>query len=95
MDTANPQQNTGSKLGGDVAVLNEGIGFFSAAYRMFKLEALEPQCEDYWEAVSYRGILPGAAGTFRLDNHHSMEAGRIFPVCGNTWRMLAETLFAP
>ena len=23
------------------------------------------------------------------------EAGRVFPVCGNTWRMLRETRFAP
>jgi hypothetical protein len=24
-----------------------------------------------------------------------MEKGRVFPVCGNTWRMLRETRFAP
>ena len=30
-----------------------------------------------------------------LDKHHSIEAGRVFPVCGNTWRMLKDTRFAP
>lgn len=29
-----------------------------------------------------------------LDDHHVIEAGRVFPVCGNTWRMLAESRFA-
>ena len=80
---------------GDIAAKLEGIGFFSATYRMFKLGGLEPQCEDYGQAVRYRGTLPGAAGTLRLDKHHLIEAGRVFPICGNTWRMLAETRFAP
>jgi arsenite methyltransferase len=31
---------------------------------------------------------------FTLDNHHVIEKGKIFPVCGNTWRMLKETRFA-
>jgi arsenite methyltransferase len=95
---ADPRLVTDRPLGiqdSDIAAKLEGIGFFSATYRMFKLDGLEPQCEDYGQAVSYRGTLPGAAGTFRLDKHHSIEAGRIFPVCGNTWRMLAETRFAP
>ena len=30
-----------------------------------------------------------------LDGHHRIETGKVFPVCGNTWRMLAETRFAP
>ncbi len=30
-----------------------------------------------------------------LDDHHVMQTGKVFPVCGNTWRMLAETGFAP
>ena len=62
---------------------------------MFKLDGLEPQCEDYGQAVRYRGTIPGAERMFLLDKHHGIEAGRVFPVCGNTWRMLAETRFAP
>jgi hypothetical protein len=30
-----------------------------------------------------------------LDGHHLIERGKVFPVCGNTWRMLEETRFRP
>ncbi len=78
----------------EVAAKLEGIRFFSATYRLFKLDGLEPQCEDYGQAVRYRGTVAGAERSFTLDKHHVIEAGRVFPVCGNTWRMLAETRFA-
>ncbi|MDP1875055.1 methyltransferase domain-containing protein [Phenylobacterium sp.] len=71
------------------------IAFFSATYRLFKLEELEPACEDYGQAVRYRGTIPGSPGVFTLDKHHNIETGRLFPVCGNTWRMLAESRLAP
>ncbi|MFA5949144.1 MAG: methyltransferase domain-containing protein [Hyphomicrobium sp.] len=69
--------------------------FFSATYRLFKLEGLEASCEDYGQAVIYKGGIPEQANAFELDNHHFIERGKVFPVCGNTWRMLAETRFAP
>lgn len=68
--------------------------FFSATYRLFKLEGLEAACEDYGQAVIYRGGLDGAEDTFVLDAHHRFEAGRVVPVCGNTLRMIAGTRFA-
>ncbi|PKM28671.1 MAG: methyltransferase type 11 [Gammaproteobacteria bacterium HGW-Gammaproteobacteria-11] len=68
--------------------------FFSATYRLFKLPALEPACEDYGQAVIYQGSIPDAPHQLLLDKHHLIETGRIFPVCGNTWRMLKETRFA-
>lgn len=68
--------------------------FYSATYRLFKLAELEPACEDYGQAVIYKGTLPDSPKVFRLDDHHLIEKGRVFPVCGNTWRMLAETRFA-
>ena len=71
------------------------IRFFSATYRLFKLEGLESQCEDYGQAVVYRGGIPHGENLFLLDKHHGIEKGRMFPVCGNTWRMLNETRFAP
>ena len=71
------------------------VRFFSATYRLWKLEGLEPLCEDYGQAVRYRGGLAGAEAVFTLDKHHDIEAGRVFPVCGNTWKMLGETRFAP
>ena len=71
------------------------IRFYSATYRLFKLDDLEPECEDYGQAVIYRGGIAGQEQRFVLDKHHAIEAGRVFPVCGNTWRMLHDTRFAP
>jgi arsenite methyltransferase len=71
-----------------------GIAFFSATWRLFKLEGLEAACEDYGQAVRYRGGVDGFETAFVLDKHHRIEAGRLFPVCGNSWRMLMETRFA-
>ncbi len=68
--------------------------FFSATYRLFKLAGLEPACEDYGQAVIYRGTLPESPSAFVLDNHHLIERGKVFPVCGNTWRMLHDSRFA-
>ena len=70
------------------------IEFFSATYRLFKLEGLESHCEDYGQAVRYKGGIPHHEQLLVLDKHHSIEKGRIFPVCGNTYRMLKETRFA-
>jgi arsenite methyltransferase len=72
-----------------------GLRFFSATYRLFKLEQLETACEDYGQAVVYRGTIPGHAVRFVLDKHHDIAAGKTFPVCGNTWHMLQATRFAP
>lgn len=71
------------------------LRFFSATYRLFKLDGLESACENYGQAVVYRGSIPEQADSFVLDKHHNIETGRVFPVCGNTWRMLRETRFAP
>jgi SAM-dependent methyltransferase len=70
------------------------LRFFSANYRLFKLDAVESACEDYGQAVIYRGSIPNHADHFVLDKHHNLETGRVFPVCGNTWRMLQDTRFA-
>ncbi len=77
--------------------LAERIGnlrFFSATYRLFKLDGLEDECEDYGQAVIYQGTIPQSPTRFELDKHHSIEAGRVFPVCGNTWMMLKDSRFA-
>ena len=70
------------------------LRFYSASYRLFKLAALESACEDYGQAVVYRGSIPEHAGRFALDKHHDIQAGKVFPVCGNTWHMLKGTRFA-
>ncbi|MCH2191066.1 MAG: methyltransferase domain-containing protein [Gammaproteobacteria bacterium] len=78
------------------ARLQEKLGnrrFYSATYRLFKIDELEPACEDYGQAVRYKGTIEHHADKFELDAHHIIEAGKIFPVCGNTWRMLHDTRF--
>lgn len=70
------------------------IGFYSATYRLFKLEGLEPACEDYGQAVRYKGTIADAPREFRLDGHHRFEAGRIMTVCGNTSLMLERSRFS-
>ncbi|NSY37182.1 methyltransferase domain-containing protein [Leisingera sp. ANG59] len=71
------------------------LKFLSATYRLFKLPALEPACEDYGQAVIYKGTIDHAPHVFALDDHHVIEAGKVFPVCGNTWMMLQDSRFAP
>jgi SAM-dependent methyltransferase len=70
------------------------VRFYSATYRLFKLDGLEPDCEDYGQAVRYRGSVPHHPHQLVLDKHHPIETGRLFPVCGNTWRMLHDSRFA-
>lgn len=67
------------------------IRFFSATYRLFRIEALEPACEDYGQAVAYRGSIAHHPQRFVLDKHHVFPVGKVVSVCGNTYRMLAET----
>ncbi len=71
------------------------IDFWSATYRLFKLDGLESHCEDYGQAVIYRGGIDGQEERFELDAHHHIARGKVFPVCGNSWRMLHDTRFAP
>jgi len=71
------------------------LEFYSATYRLFKLDdtKLDPMCEDYGQAVIYKGTIPRFESGWALDDHHYMETGKIFPVCGNTYNMLKETRF--
>ena len=69
--------------------------FYSATYRLFKLDDLEPACEDHGQAVIYHGGIAAAPHSFVLDKHHQIETGKVFPVCGNTYRMLHDSRFAP
>lgn len=79
------------------AALQEKLGnrrFYSATYRLFKIDDLEPACEDYGQAVVYKGSIEHHRDAFILDEHHVIETGKMFPVCGNTYRMLNDTRFA-
>lgn len=67
--------------------------FYSATYRLFKLDGLETACEDYGQAVIYKGSSENQPHAFLLDKHHFIETGKVFPVCGNTYKMLHDTRF--
>lgn len=69
--------------------------FFSATYRLFKLDGLEPACEDYGQSVVYRGTIPDHPERFALDKHHDIPAGEPFHVCGNTFDMLHRSRLQP
>ncbi len=71
------------------------IGFFSATYRLWKMDGLEPACEDYGQAVVYKGTIAIQEETYLLDKHHLIKAGKMSRVCGNTFRMLKESRLAP
>ena len=71
------------------------LQFYSATYRLFNIAELEDACEDHGQAVIYKGTIPQWPHYFELDAHHLIETGRVFPVCGNTYRMLHQTRFAP
>ena len=83
-----------------IAIRNKGLQdkcgtatFYSATYRLFKISDLEFDCEDYGQAVVYNGGIASNPHAFTLDGHHVIEKGKVFPVCGNTYRMLHETRF--
>jgi SAM-dependent methyltransferase len=71
------------------------INFYSATYRLFKIGRLEATCEDYGQAVFYRGTITEQPDAFELDDHHRFQTGKKVSVCGNTWAMLSATRFAP
>jgi SAM-dependent methyltransferase len=68
--------------------------FFSVTYRLFKIKALEEDCEDYGQAVCYKGTIDDQPNSFDLDDHHRFQKGKIESVCGNTYLMLKETRFS-
>jgi SAM-dependent methyltransferase len=72
---------------------NDALEFYSATYRLWKLD-LEPHCEDYGQAVIYKGNMDRYPSGWLLDKHHYFEAGKIHPVCGNTYKMLHDTRLA-
>lgn len=69
------------------------INYYSVTYRLMKLPSLESDCEDYGQAVRYKGTISHEKDTFVLDDHHIFETGKIYTVCGNTFMMLHNTRF--
>lgn len=78
------------------AAIEEKVGhirFYSATYRLFKIPELETDCEDYGEAIVYKGTVETCPKAFVLDGHHRFEVGKVEPVCRNTKLMLEQTRF--
>ena len=76
--------------------LEEQLGdmkFFSVTYRLWKIDGLESDCEDYGQAVVYKGTLDSQKHNFLLDDHHNFPKGKMMTVCGNTYKMLKDTRF--
>ena len=68
--------------------------FVSRTYRLFKLNDLDVQCEDYGQLAIYKGTIPNFKNLFVLDDHHWFETNRPERICRNTAKMLSETRFA-
>ncbi len=71
----------------------QGYRFYSVTYRLFKLDNLESDCEDYGQALEYLGTVENSSEQFELDDHHIFPKGKIMPVCGNTYMMCHDTRF--
>ena len=78
----------------EVEELVGDIKFYSVTYRLWKMDGLESDCEDYGQAVAYKGGIPEEKMGFKLDSGHYFPKGKIMPVCGNSYNMLYKTRFA-
>ncbi len=79
----------------ELAAKTGDLRFVSSTYRLFNIADLEEACEDHGQAVTYLGTVPGQPHALGLDAHHRIETGRLLPVCGNTFRMLQQSRYAP
>lgn len=69
----------------------EGFEFYSVTYRLFKMDELEQDCEDYGQAVIYKGGIDTSPYAFTLDRGHLFPVGKAVSVCGNTYLMLKNS----
>ena len=76
----------------EIAAKGRRHRFFSATYRLFKLDGLEPQCEDYGQAVSYRGTIAGQPGASSSTSIMRSKRGGCSPsaaIAGGCWPIRA------
>ncbi|EFC40357.1 predicted protein [Naegleria gruberi] len=91
-----PRELTRSEIVIHDLKLKEILGnakFYSITYRLFKLNDLEPQCEDYGQIAIYRGgseVDHVYKHAYTLDAGHVFERNRPVLVCGNTASMLSK-----
>ena len=77
----------------ELSELVADIQFFSVTYRLMKINGMESDCEDYGQAVMYKGGIAEEESGFKLDDHHYFPKGKVMPVCGNSYKMLYDTRF--
>merc|ERR1711936_369085 len=78
----------------DIEKMVGSTKFYSITYRLFKLDSMDYQCEDYGQSATYLGTLASSPNLFWLDDHHAFETGRPERICANTAAMLSETRYA-
>lgn len=71
----------------------KGYSFYSVTYRLFKIDDLESDCEDYGQAVRYKGTVPFEMNEMLMDGGHLFPKGKIMAVCGNSYKMLHNTRY--
>ncbi len=69
------------------------VKFFSATFRLFKILDLDCACEDYGQAVIYKGSIETSPKVFVLDERCKFEKDRVVPVCRNTMKLLHGSRF--
>jgi len=69
------------------------IKFYSATYRLFKLDELELDCENYGQTVTYLGTIENYPDQWVLDTHHLFPVNQPIPVCRNTFLILKKSRF--
>jgi len=67
---------------------------YSSTYRLWKIDGLEDDCEDYGHVAIYRGGIEDSQFKFKLDDGHIFEKNKAERVCGNTAKMLQDTRFS-
>ena len=72
----------------------DGIHFYSAVYRLFKIPELEQSAEDYGQSVIYKGTIEHHGCNWQLDKQHKFAKGKPVAVSGNTFRLLGNSRYA-
>ena len=86
------------RLGINNKQVSEKVGhieFYSATYRLFKTAQLDSHREDYGQKVTYRGGIEHHPELLVLDKDYAFDKNIEQTVCGNTWRILQSSRFAP
>lgn len=69
------------------------INFYSATYRLFKIDSLENSQENYAHTACYKGGIENNAERIIFDKQFAFEKDKPVPICSNTFKMLSESRF--